>query len=79
GNDVDDGRYRMALYISDDEGKNWRWKVYLEDIEKGKGGFSYPSLIQSEDGFVHLTYSYHLDGKRKSIKYVCLDPKKIIL
>jgi len=78
GNDINDGRYRMALYLSDDEGETWKRKVYLEDEEKGGGGFSYPSLIQSEDGVVHLTYSYHLDGNRKSVKYISLDPNKVI-
>lgn len=78
GNDIDDGRYRMALYISEDEGENWKWKVYLEDHKKGEGGFSYPSLIQTEDGLLHLTYSYHLDGDKKSIKYIALDPARII-
>jgi len=68
----------MALYLSDDEGETWKRKVYLEDEEKGGGGFSYPSLIQSEDGVVHLTYSYHLDGNRKSVKYISLDPQKVI-
>ena len=78
GNDINDGRYKMALYLSDDEGETWKRKVYLEDEEKGGGGFSYPSLIQSEDGVVHLTYSYHLDGNRKSVKYISLDLKKVI-
>ena len=77
GNDIDDGRHRMALYISDDEGDSWKWKVNLEDREKDAGRFSYPSLIQTPDGMLHLTYSYHLDGNRKSIKYISLDPKKI--
>jgi len=79
GNDVDDGRYRMALYLSDDEGESWKWKVYLEDEEKGKGGFSYPSLIQAGDGLVHLTYSYHLNNKQKSVKHISLDPDTIMM
>jgi predicted neuraminidase len=78
GNDIDDGRYRVALYLSDDEGESWKWKVYLEDEPKGSGGFSYPSLIQTDDGLLHLTYSYHLDKEGKSIKYISLDPERII-
>ncbi|MEX2593734.1 MAG: exo-alpha-sialidase [Anditalea sp.] len=78
GNDVSDGRYRMALYLSDDEGETWKWKVYLEDEERSSGRFSYPSLIQSQEGLLHLTYSYHLDNKQKSIKYISLDPEKIL-
>lgn len=78
GNDIDDGRYRVSLYLSDDEGESWKWEVYLEDEKKGTGGFSYPSLIQTEDGLLHLTYSYHVDGEGKSIKYISLDPEKLI-
>ncbi|EPR65890.1 hypothetical protein ADICYQ_5035 [Cyclobacterium qasimii M12-11B] len=74
GNDIDDGRYRLSLYISGDEGQTWRSKVYLEDEKKDFGGFSYPSLIQDGKGMVHITYSYHLEEGGKSIKYVKIDP-----
>ena len=74
GNDIDDGRYRFSLYLSDDEGKTWKWKFRIENEEKNKGSFSYPSMIQTTDGLLHLTYSYHLDDKRKSVKYVVIDP-----
>lgn len=77
GNDIDDGRYRVALYLSDDEGETWKWKVYLEDGEKGEGGHSYPSLIQTRDDRLHITYSYHLKNNQKSIKYLVVNPKKI--
>lgn len=78
GNDIDDGRYRLALYLSEDEGETWPRKLYLEDEEKGRGGFSYPSLIQSPDGLIHLTYSYHLSDGGKSIKYISLDPDRFM-
>jgi len=74
GNDVDDGRYKLSMYISDDEGRTWRGKIYLEDEKKDVGGFSYPSLIQDVDGIIHATYSYHLNNGDKSIKYVKIDP-----
>lgn len=74
GNDIDDGRYRLSMFISDDEGTTWRGKTYLEDEKKEVGGFSYPSLIQSPDGLVHVTYSYHLEGQGKSIKHVVINP-----
>ncbi len=72
-NDVDDGRYSLAAALSDDEGKTWRWKVRLEDT-KG-ASFSYPSVIQSKDGLIHVTYSYHLNDKEKSIKHVAFSEK----
>ncbi|WP_460473890.1 sialidase family protein [Emticicia fontis] len=77
GNDIYDGRYRLSLFLSDDEGKTWKWKIRMEDHEPNKGGFSYPSLIQTKDGLLHMTYSYHLEKNQKSIKYAVVDPQKI--
>ncbi|HEV7350932.1 sialidase family protein [Telluribacter sp.] len=77
GNDIDDGRYRLSLFFSNDEGKTWKWKIPVESVAPDKGGFSYPSLIQTADGLLHLTYSFHPGSKEKSIKYVVVDPKKI--
>ncbi len=67
-NDVDDGRYSIAVAISDDEGKTWKWKKNLENIEGGS--FSYPSVIQTKDGRIHVTYTYRLPGEKKSIIHV---------
>ncbi|HTN07964.1 sialidase family protein [Agriterribacter sp.] len=77
GNDIDDGRYILSLYISDDEGKTWKWKTRIEDHPKENGRYSYPSLIQAQDGLLHMTYSWHNGEKAKSIKYAVADPKKI--
>lgn len=77
GNDIDDGRYILSLYISDDEGQSWKWKTRIEDHPKGEGGYSYPALIQTKDGKLHMTYSFHKGNGEKSIKYVVVDPMKI--
>ena len=77
GNDIKDGRYRLQLYLSADEGKSWAWKIPIEQVEPGKGSFSYPSLLQTSDGLVRMTYSSHIGTNQKSIKYVVLDPTKI--
>ncbi len=74
GNDVDDGRYRLSLYLSDDEGKTWSVKMPLEDDPSKRGRHSYPSLIQGTDGNLHISYSYHLPNERKTIKYVVVEP-----
>ena len=78
GNDIDDGRYQLSLRISDDEGKTWKWKTFVENDLSKKGGYSYPSLIQTDDGLLHMTYSYHSEKQKKSIKYVVIDPKNLI-
>ena len=77
GDDEDDGRYRLSLYLSDDEGKAWKWKKTLENEQKGKGRFSYPCLIQTNDGLLHISYSYSLEKPGESVKYVVIDPKSI--
>jgi predicted neuraminidase len=79
GNDIDDGRYRVSLYLSDDEGKTWNRKTRLEDHARDQGGYSYPCLIQTADGLLHITYSAHADKNNKSIKYVVVDPKKVTI
>jgi len=55
-NDTEKGRQRLSLWMSDDEGKTWRWKRAVED--ETEGGYSYPSLLQARDGSLHLTYSH---------------------
>ena len=68
------GRHRISIKISHDEGGTWNDLLDLENMERGKGSFSYPGLIQSEDGLLHITYSYHLSSNEKSIKYVQINP-----
>ncbi len=77
GNDEEDGRYRLSLYMSDDEGHSWKWKRTLETFPRDKGRFSYPCLIQAADGLLHISYSYSTGKDMESIKYVELDPKTI--
>lgn len=74
GNDISDGRYRFQLYLSSDEGATWPIKIPIEQVDPGKGSFSYPSLIQTKDGLLHMTYSSHVGDKQKSIKYVIVNP-----
>jgi len=63
-NDLEEGRHRLAVTLSDNEGKTWKWKRYLErdsdaDVKAGAGMYHYPSIIQAKDGTIHATYSYH--------------------
>jgi predicted neuraminidase len=77
GNDIDDGRYQISLYLSDDEGKTWKWKTHLEKVKKGEGSFSYPSLLQASDGLLRITYSYQVKDQLESIKLVVVNPDLI--
>ncbi len=59
------GRNRLFLYASYD-GENWAEILQLEN--EAEGEFSYPAIIQSEDGVVHISYTYN----RRKMKHVAL-------
>jgi predicted neuraminidase len=63
------GRSPLNVAISKD-GKTWNPVLNLE-TEPGKQ-FSYPAVIQTADGLVHITYTW----KRERIKHAVLDPQK---
>ena len=44
-------------------------------LEDQPGEYSYPAVIQSADGLVHITYTWH----RKKIRHVVVDPTKLVL
>lgn len=46
-----------------------KWYNIIE-LEKDRGSFSYPAVIQSNDGMVHITYTWY----RKNIKHVIINP-----
>jgi alpha-L-rhamnosidase len=54
------------------DGKTWYACSILEDSPISQ--YSYPSIIQSSDGMVHVVYTW----RRKKIKYVKIDPTKLI-
>lgn len=70
-NDLEDGRYRLAVSISDDEGTTWKYTRHLENNKEG--GFAYPCLIQARDGRIHASYSWHVKND-KTIKHVSFTP-----
>jgi predicted neuraminidase len=58
GNDTEQGRHRLSVWLSADEGKSWPARRALESApEKGGASWSYPSVVQSRDGRIHATYS----------------------
>lgn len=62
-------RSPLRVAISSD-GAHWRDVLTLED---GWGEYSYPAVIQTADGLVHVTYTW----KRKRIKHVVIDPASL--
>ena len=65
------GRHILNIAISKD-GTEWKAVAILEN-EKPGSEFSYPAVIQTSDGLVHITYTWN----RKQIKHVIIDPAAI--
>jgi predicted neuraminidase len=68
-NPVPRGRTPLAVAVSRD-GKRWTKVLTLEDQP---GEYSYPAVIQTRDGRVHVTYTW----KRERVKHVVVDPAKL--
>jgi predicted neuraminidase len=60
------GRTPLSVAVSAD-GVKWQDALTLENQP---GEYSYPAVIQSADGLVHITYTW----KRRRIKHVILNP-----
>ena len=65
-NHTERGRSPLNLAISKD-GKNWEAALVLE---KDPGEYSYPAIIQTADGMVHITYTW----KRLRVRHLMIDP-----
>lgn len=70
-NHTSKGRSPLNVALSSD-GKSWNAAVVLENQP---GEYSYPAIIQTKDGLLHITYTWH----RKRIKHVVIDPVKLRL
>jgi predicted neuraminidase len=68
-NPTPSGRALLKIAASRD-GTSWRDAVTLENAP---GEYSYPAMIQSRDGRVHVTYTW----RRERIKHVVVDPARI--
>jgi predicted neuraminidase len=64
------GRSAIHLALSRDEGATWSAPLVLED---GQSELSYPAVIQSSDGLVHVTYTW----QRTHIRHLVIDPRNM--
>ncbi|MDB4666181.1 exo-alpha-sialidase [Akkermansiaceae bacterium] len=63
-------RHAIHLAVSDD-GIVWKALAVIEKAKEGE--FSYPAMIQTKDGLVHMTYTWN----RKRVKHVIINPENL--
>jgi predicted neuraminidase len=63
-------RYPLNIAITRD-GKLWEAALELESEPPGQ--YSYPCIIQTSDGLVHVAYTF----KRRTIKHAVIDPHRL--
>lgn len=69
-NHTERGRSPLNLALSKD-GLTWEAALVLENEPQRE--FSYPAIIQTKDGLVHVTYTW----KRQLVKHAIIDPAKL--
>jgi len=79
-NDSSAGRSPLNVALSTNDGCTWPFK---KSLEIGQGEFSYPSVIQSRDGNIHVVYTHRrgeigqfdrrFHAHRANIKHVTLN------
>jgi predicted neuraminidase len=72
GQEVKGPRTPLNVSVSKD-GKHWYAALILEDSPISQ--YSYPSVIQTSDGLVHVVYTW----RRERIKHVVIDPAALKL
>ncbi len=73
--DQNDGwgrRNVLNLAVSEDGAK---WKEVATIEKEDTGEFSYPAMIQTSDGLIHMTYTWN----RQKVKHVVVDPAKLMV
>jgi predicted neuraminidase len=63
-------RTPLNIALSNDGGEHWNASLVLENTP---GEYSYPSVIQTKDKRIHITYTYN----RTHIKHIAIDPREL--
>ena len=69
-NHTREGRTPIDLAVSSDDGASWSDPVILGG---GPGEYSYPAVIQTADGLLHITYTWN----RQRIRHLVIDPSRL--
>ena len=64
-NDIEEGRHRLSVWLSEDEGKTWPFRKILVNGQPGSAVRGhYPAIIQGKDGRIHASYTNQIAGDK---------------
>lgn len=69
-NPAPEGRTPLSVLVSEDNGETWSRRL---DLETQPGEYSYPSVIQAEDGLVHAVATH----RRARIFHYVFEPQEL--
>jgi hypothetical protein len=62
-NDIEEGRHRLSVWLSTNEGKTWPYRKILVNGKPGSAVRGhYPAIIQGKDGLIHISYTNQIAG-----------------
>lgn len=62
-NDIDEGRHRLSIWLSKDEGKTWTHRKILINGRPGSAiRGHYPAIIQGSDETIHISFTNQIAG-----------------
>jgi predicted neuraminidase len=83
-NDIEEGRYRLSVWLSQDEGKTWPFrKILVNGVPGSLVRGHYPAFIEGYDGKIHISFTNQVpgaDGKTalKCISHACFSEKWLL-
>jgi predicted neuraminidase len=65
-NDSASSRASLAVSVSEDEGRTWKFTRHLE--RHAAGNYHYPAVVQGHDGTIHAIYSCFIASEERATK-----------
>ncbi len=62
-NDHTTQREKMTLFLSEDDGASWKYKMCIDERES-----TYPDATEADDGFIYVTYDHERGVAEKSLQ-----------
>ena len=68
------GRNNLTALLSEDEGKTWKYRLLLD----GRANVSYPDGVETDDGYIYITYDRERGCFKNSISEAYADAREVI-